>query len=73
MRGMYWRHHKFVSSLFPDQDDFALVDITDIARWLYEESEREHWDLEEDFAWVRPPWPWWWMEVENSRRGLSAS
>jgi hypothetical protein len=44
------------------------VDITPAARWFYSESDREHWDVREDFPVVVPPWGRCWLEYVSPRQ-----
>lgn len=52
----------------PGEGDPVPVDITPAARWFYSESDREHWDVREDFPVVVPPWGRCWLEYVNPRQ-----
>lgn len=42
-----------------------FVDVSSVARWFYEVSERDEYDLKNDFPSLVMPWPLTWMEYKH--------
>lgn len=43
-------------------ENLTAIDLSEAARWFYEESEQEMWDYREDFPSLAPAWPLAWYE-----------
>lgn len=56
------------TNLRPMTQKTTLVDISNVARWFFEESGKEGWDANRDFPVIVPPWPRTWFEFGCPKR-----
>lgn len=56
------RYRNELKLRFQIPDDVAPVDITETARWFFEEDDTDYHDYREDFPCVVSPWPAAWFE-----------
>lgn len=59
--------HLIAQSGWVKPADLVCVDVTDVARWFYEENDQEVWNIPRDFPTIAPPWPDTWLEARTPR------